>query len=58
MDLTKRKLELTRLPHEVVRKSGGQDESVREEDGDAASTEHQWRDGMPKSEIEPLVDYW
>jgi len=58
LDLTKRKLELTRLPHEVVRKSGPQDGSGGEEDGEEAIPESPWTDGAPKSEIEPLVDYW
>ncbi|KAL5315692.1 hypothetical protein ACEPPN_016562 [Leptodophora sp. 'Broadleaf-Isolate-01'] len=41
LDLTKKKLELTRLPHEVF-----------------LPREREWDHGTPKSEIEPLVDYW
>ncbi|KAG4435039.1 hypothetical protein IFR05_009463, partial [Cadophora sp. M221] len=41
LDLTKKKLELTRLPHEVL-----------------LPREREWEHGTPKSEIEPLIDYW
>lgn len=41
LDLTKKKLELTRLPHEVL-----------------LPREREWELGTPKSEIEPLIDFW
>lgn len=41
LDLTKKKLELTRLPHELL-----------------LPQSREWEHGTPKSEIEPLVDYW
>ncbi|CZS89543.1 related to epoxide hydrolase [Rhynchosporium graminicola] len=41
LDLTKKKLELTRLPHEVL-----------------LPRDREWEDGTPKSEIEPLIDFW
>ncbi|KAH7323842.1 Alpha/Beta hydrolase protein [Rhexocercosporidium sp. MPI-PUGE-AT-0058] len=41
LDLTKKKLELTRLPHEVLLPRGREGEH-----------------GTPKSEIEPLIDFW
>jgi hypothetical protein len=39
--LTRKKLELTRLPHELL-----------------LPPEREWENGTPKSEIEPLIDYW
>ncbi|KAH8805908.1 Alpha/Beta hydrolase protein [Xylogone sp. PMI_703] len=41
LDLTKKKLEIARLPHEKQ-----------------LQTEPDWEPGNPKSEIEPLVDFW
>lgn len=41
LDLTKKKLELTRLPHELL-----------------LPKERAWELGTPKSEVEPLVDFW
>ncbi|PVH79575.1 alpha/beta-hydrolase [Cadophora sp. DSE1049] len=41
LDLTKKKLELTRLPHEVL-----------------LPRAREWELGTPKSEIEPLIDFW
>jgi len=43
LDLTKQKLELTRLPR---------DPSGR------LTTQQQWTLGVPKSELEPVLDYW
>jgi hypothetical protein len=39
--LTRKKLELTRLPHEIL-----------------LPPAREWENGTPKSEIEPLIDYW
>jgi len=59
LDLTRKKLELTRLPHEL--------KVDREEDGDgdgeveeraARERDRTWEMGTPKGEIEPLVDFW
>lgn len=41
LELTKRKLELTRLPHELL-----------------LPRSREWELGTPKSEIEPLIDFW
>lgn len=41
LELTKKKLELTRLPHELL-----------------VPRAREWEYGTPKSEIEPLVDFW
>lgn len=41
LDLTKKKLELTRLPHELLLPKA-----------------REWEHGTPKSEIEPLIDFW
>ena len=41
LDLTRKKLELTRLPHEIL-----------------LPPAREWENGTPKSEIEPLIDYW
>ncbi len=63
LDLTRRKLELTRLPHLVNESKSA---SVREQsyevvgnadDGDDNDDER-WRLGVPKETIEPDIDYW
>ena len=41
LELTRQKLQLTRLPHEIL-----------------LPEERQWEHGVPKVELEPLVDYW
>ena len=41
LDLTKKKLELTRLPHELL-----------------LPPAREWENGTPKSEVEPLIDFW
>jgi hypothetical protein len=41
LELTKKKLELTRLPHEIL-----------------LPRSRVWEQGTPKSEIEPLIDFW
>ncbi|KAL3423035.1 epoxide hydrolase [Phlyctema vagabunda] len=41
LELTQKKLELTRLPHELLLPKA-----------------REWELGTPKSEIEPLIDYW
>ena len=41
MTLTHKKLELTRLPHELL-----------------VPKERERQYGVPKSEIEPLIDFW
>jgi hypothetical protein len=41
LELTKKKLELTRLPHEIL-----------------LPRSREWELGTPKSEIEPLIDFW
>jgi len=45
LELTKRKLELTRLPHELPEV---------EENG----VDYEYGNEIRKSEIEPLIDYW
>ena len=42
LDLTKQKLELTRLPKE----------------NETLATDQQWALGAPKSVLEPLLDHW
>ena len=41
LELTQKKLELTRLPHELLLPKA-----------------REWENGTPKSEIEPLIDFW
>jgi hypothetical protein len=41
LDLTKKKLEITRLPHELL-----------------LPPAREWENGTPKSEVEPLIDFW
>ena len=41
LELTQKKLELTRLPHELL-----------------LPKTREWENGTPKSEIEPLIDFW
>lgn len=41
LELTQKKLELTRLPHELLLPKA-----------------REWEFGTPKSEIEPLIDFW
>lgn len=51
LDLTRKKLELTRLPHELRLEEIEDDDAQRKRD-------RQWELGTPKGEIEPLVDFW
>lgn len=41
LELTRQKLQLTRLPHEIL-----------------LPKEREWEQGVPKAELEPLVDFW
>ncbi|KAF4628048.1 hypothetical protein G7Y89_g10102 [Cudoniella acicularis] len=45
LDLTRKKLELTRLPHEVLLKGNREGEDS-------------WEFGTPKRVVEPLIDFW
>jgi hypothetical protein len=48
LDLTKKKLELTRLPHELLVSTTRK----------RARGNGEWDYGTPKREIEPLIDFW